>query len=957
MAKQRFLSFLLLAVPAMVGCSGTDGRDGKACTISTSDAGVTVMTCPDGTKATLSGGTVLPAVDGGATNCTIQAGVDGGPSRIVCPDGTTVVVGTGAPGAPGTPGANGTNGTSCTITTADGGGTSILQCSDGTSMVLPNDTDDTGLRVTEHHGISYLMSTGEFADGAKSMVNATITAATADVAGVVTVKFSVKNSDGSPVVKLGNFNANIVKLVPASATNPVSQWVPYIYRTRTSGTASALQGSRENNGTLTNNNDGTYTYVFKTNLTTAVMGTTPIAYQRNLTHRIAIMLGGHSGPTASATFDFVPDGTAVASTRNLVETATCQNCHGPLFDAHGGDRLTVETCVTCHNPSTTDTAGQTMDMTVMIHKIHAGGELASIPGPDGIVWDNPATAVDESADNGSYVIGTSTWWKAEFPAVLDNCQACHQGKGAQVNNWKSVPSRVACGSCHDTVNFTTGIGHDQNGAPGIQTDDSACAACHTATTGAAAIPVVHDWTTKDPRKIPEYTVDLSLSPPANGTHYVAGEAPLVSVVIKSGGVPIDHTAVVEGPAEGCILSTTPPLACTNAADTTFATSNLFVHGPRHNRNPVLTTAAHVAVIGSAEPYDLSATGAKLEVTFDGGEKVVKRDSEGGDVSYAAKVSVSIPTTGTTFANLAAATAAEVVKWLNANTAFAARGIAYLDGGKPAIRSRNLGETFSIQLSAGAVTTAVFGGDVTLHTIGSSTPSNKLAKRTATGAVDDPKATRTADKITYQLDPVDDLQPGTYVVSVEIGNRGRVDDTVFGTPSVAWTTFQVGTATAEKLTATGCDKCHQGPDGRGFVLDYPRHNKHFGSDAIDQCGACHDYQPQVGTGEWSGAVQISKRVHAVHNGANLTYPNDTVAHADTVPGRNWDITFPQDIRNCQACHVEGTSSGTWKTHPNRAACWGCHDSDAAQAHIRLMTFDPTPANPWSGDEQESCSACH
>ncbi len=58
------------------------------------------------------------------------------------------------------------------------------------------------------------------------------------------------------------------------------------------------------------------------------------------------------------------------------------------------------------------------------------------------------------------------------------------------------------------------------------------------------------------------------------------------------------------------------------------------------------------------------------------------------------------------------------------------------------------------------------------------PSNVLAARTnaTTGALeparDDPKAARTTDRITYTLDPVDDLQPGTYVASIEITDRGR-----------------------------------------------------------------------------------------------------------------------------------------------------------------------------------------
>jgi hypothetical protein len=37
--------------------------------------------------------------------------------------------------------------------------------------------------------------------------------------------------------------------------------------------------------------------------------------------------------------------------------------------------------------------------------------------------------------------------------------------------------------------------------------------------------------------------------------------------------------------------------------------------------------------------------------------------------------------------------------------------------------------------------------------------------------------------------------------------------------------------------------------------------------------------------------------------------------------------------------------------------GCHDSDPAKAHMKQQTWDPTPLDPWSGDEEESCQACH
>jgi hypothetical protein len=170
-------------------------------------------------------------------------------------------------------------------------------------------------------------------------------------------------------------------------------------------------------------------------------------------------------------------------------------------------------------------------------------------------------------------------------------------------------------------------------------------------------------------------------------------------------------------------------------------------------------------------------------------------------------------------------------------------------------------------------------------------------------------------------------------------------------------FQVGMAADELPVARACNSCHEGPDGRGFVLDFPRHNKPFDDYAMDGCGACHDYQPREVTGEWTGGQPISKRTHAVHFGSSLNYPNTTVAHEDTVPGRNWDITYPQDVRFCESCHPADTSSGTWATKAGRLACGGCHDSDAATAHMDTMTWDPTPENPWSGDEDESCGACH
>ncbi len=848
--------------------------------------------------------------------------------------------------------------------------------------------------VTTFHGTEYLESSGEFAlaTNPKRYVTATITSATADTGGTVTVNFSVEDGNGDPDATVSSISANIVKLIPAAAPESYNKWVPYIQSAQTVSNSatgdwpnpdgtSNNQGSRESNGTLTNNNDGTYTYVFNTVLgtTTLPVEGTAIAYERNRTHRVSIMMGGHSGSTADANFDFVPDGSAGSGTRNIVTTEACKGCHSTEFHGHGGDRLTVENCVTCHNPSTTDPhGGETVDFKVMIHKIHAGGELASIPGADGIVWDDPATGTDESADNGEYAIWgyreiKHEWWKVEFPAVIENCTKCHQETGGatltDVDNWKTVPSRAACGSCHDDVDFATGTNHGGGTypAPGPINDDTFCVTCHEADTDSGFAPSIvdaHDWTTKDQRHIAEFDVDLTVSAPANGMYFVAGESPVVRVVLTDVNDPtnpgddilVTHDTITTevGGAEGCL-----PTACP-ARDNAFGASGLYVHGPRARRVPVLTTNARVEVISpSAGPFDLSAITEDLIVTFDNGKDLYSAASGLSSIG-SATVSVDLTACNPAYiASLAAATANEIMACLNADTDFAARGIAYIDEttSRLAIRSRNLADFYAVQLTASDANTAIFN-NTTLNVMGGFTVS-------ATLAGSDPKITRTPGYIEYALDPVDDLQAGTYMVGVEIADRGRVTTSDYKTPSVKKAYFQVKQAEEEKAIANNCDSCHQGPEGTGFVLDFYRHNKIFDHTAVDQCGQCHDYQSASASGDagtsdgWNGSRPINRRVHAIHYGSSLNYPLLTVNYGndDPVAGRNWDITFPQDVRNCEVCHSATDTSGTWKTNAGRSPCSGCHDSNAATAHLKLMTYDPTPSDPWSGDEEESCKVCH
>ena len=90
-----------------------------------------------------------------------------------------------------------------------------------------------------------------------------------------------------------------------------------------------------------------------------------------------------------------------------------------------------------------------------------------------------------------------------YPQDQRNCVKCHDGSSnavsgtpatAQGDNWKNAPSRLACGACHDGINFATGGGQNLSGTyaghiGGAKADDSLCAVCHDAASIATAYHV------------------------------------------------------------------------------------------------------------------------------------------------------------------------------------------------------------------------------------------------------------------------------------------------------------------------------------------------------------------------------------------------------------------------------------------------------------------------------------
>ena len=898
----------------LVSCKATSDKAGNSCTVASNGDHTSTIHCPDGTHVTISDGAA-------GTSCSIADNGDG-TKTISCADGTVVTVGDGAPGS--------------------------------------NKT-----RVADLHGLEFLLSRPAALE-ARTLAQLEITGASAAVDGHAQVDFTVHDADGVPVLALDGAAAAIARLAPPPTGEASTRWIPYGWRVETvSGAAfprpagsGAPQAVRDAAGDLVNHGDGSYTYHLSLDLLTAGPGGTPVGYVRSQRHRVGLEVR-RGGAVNDATFDFVPDDSPLGAGRAVVSTAACLACHGLALPSHAGGARAVDGCATCHVPGAADAqGGASLDLKVMIHKIHMGGQLPSVAGPDGDPW--------ATADNGTYALwgegeALHTWWRSSFPAVAANCAKCHDGAPDGTQH-ASVPGRDACGSCHDDVDFASGGNH----LGGAQASDDQCALCHSPSGGVAPVIAAHQWWTKDPRNVPEFEPVLSLSPPANGQYYTGTEAPTVTLVLKRNGVALGDHRLLRGSAQGCVPTGTPT-ACPADTDGKFAATNFFVHGPRAARNPVLTTKARAQILATSSGPFTFATPTSVSVTLDQGADVFRNDA------WATRLpgTVTVPLPAATY------TSDQLATLLNGNTQFATRAIAFVQSGRLGLRSRNLGPVHAIRLAAGSVTTDVFAGDTTLKLPGGSTASVTLASAATTiggipSANDDPKVTLLANGIEYQLDPVQDLAPGTYVVSVEISQLGRVDASNYQTPSVATLTFQVGTAVEEKPIARNCDGCHQGPDGRGLVLDVSRHDKLLGDLAVDQCGACHDLQPQdpscpVGTSScgtstlsaWTGARPLGKRVHAVHFGSRLFFPLATVDYTagDSVPGRDWDITLPQDPRACEACHPAGTTSGSWATRAGRLACGGCHDGDSARVHMQLETYDPTPTTPWSGDEQEACTTCH
>ena len=334
--------------------------------------------------------------------------------------------------------------------------------------------------------------------------------------GTISATISVTDPQGLPLDRGGVLTPGAVAISFVASTIPKGEEQYKAYTTRTQKSpingVSAVQGSADTGGVFAANSDGTYKYTFGTKA--------PAGFDAAATHTIGaygsrnLTLYGLDTSYASTTFNFVPNGSAVQITRDVVKTASCNNCHDEL-SFHGGSRRGVEMCVLCHNPQSSDPdTGNTIDFKVMVHKIHMGSSLPSV------IAGTPYQII-------GFNQSVSDWSAVVYPADVRRCGTCHSQnvKAAQGTAHLTNPSRAACGSCHDDVNFATGVNH----AGGPQFTDNECATCH--------IPkgeIEFDASIEGAHVIPTESTLLSglsvaIAKIQNGT---AGSAPVVSFTIQ-----------------------------------------------------------------------------------------------------------------------------------------------------------------------------------------------------------------------------------------------------------------------------------------------------------------------------------------------------------------------------------------------------------------------------------------
>ncbi len=246
------------------------------------------------------------------------------------------------------------------------------------------------------------------------------------------VTFTLTDPAGLPLDRTGIFTPGPVSTSFVLSYIPAFEeaYVAYTTRVQTSPITgdSAEQASSDSGGSYTELSIGTYMYKFGTII--------PVSYDKDATTTLGVYAVRDLAEFELGTYvaneldHFVPSGLSEPLPRDIVTTETCNGrCHDPLA-IHGGSRREVGLCVLCHNPSQgidPDT-GNSVDMPLMIHKIHMGENLSE---------DYTIIGYRQSVHNYNDVV---------YPAPINECTDCHTG-GIPTENFPMVSNPSAALVC------------------------------------------------------------------------------------------------------------------------------------------------------------------------------------------------------------------------------------------------------------------------------------------------------------------------------------------------------------------------------------------------------------------------------------------------------------------------------------------------------------------------------
>ena len=278
----------------------------------------------------------------------------------------------------------------------------------------------------------------------------------------LTVNYQLTDPQGNPLDVNGVQSAGAVSvrfiLAYLPAGQPTAQYIPLTLTKNSSVPGDTVtQPSTDTGGKNVQNADGTYSYTFGTLVPATVPAGSTLTVGATASRDLTELDQGTS--YANTTFSFVPGG-GTPEVREVVTNADCNKCHSQIA-FHGGSRRSTALCILCHVPGYVNPqTGNSIDLKVMVHKIHMGSSLPSV------------------VAGGTYEIfnshGTYNYSPIVFPAKPNTCVACHAGDAQQATAYLTRPAMATCGSCHDNVNFATGANHPG----GVQVDDTKCATCH-----------------------------------------------------------------------------------------------------------------------------------------------------------------------------------------------------------------------------------------------------------------------------------------------------------------------------------------------------------------------------------------------------------------------------------------------------------------------------------------------